>query len=130
MRDHVTFDHAGQTVTGGTLRGTTTVTGSTGGLFVEGESHLVVCVFYGTTTDAGVDLEAPCTNTDPSGDTWFWMARRAAGDTEVGGGGEGRRALLGGTGKYVGVSGTCRYSTRYLAEDRIVSMTRCQWREP
>ena len=42
VRDYVTFDHAGGTVTGSTLRGTTTVTASSGGPFVEGESSLVV----------------------------------------------------------------------------------------
>ena len=130
VRDYVTFDHADGTVTGGTLRGTTTVTASSGGPFVEGESSLVMCLVYGTRTDAGMDLAAPCTNTDTSGDTWFWMARRTAGDTEPGGGGEGLRELLGGTGKYVGVSGACTYSTRYLAENRSVSMASCEWRRP
>ena len=48
-RDYVTFDHAGGTVTGGILRGTTTVTGSSGGPFAEGESNLVVCLVYART---------------------------------------------------------------------------------
>lgn len=130
VRDYVSFDHAGGTVTGGILRGTTTVTGSSGGPFALGESNLVVCLVYATKTDAGMDLEAPCTNTDASGDTWFWRARRTAGDTEAGGGGEGLRELLGGTGKYAGVSGTCTYSTRYLAENRSVSVASCEWRTP
>ena len=130
VRDYVTFDHAGGTVTGGILRGTTTVTGSSGGPFAEGESNLEVCLVYATKTDAGMDLETPCTNTDTSGDTWFWMARRTAGDTEAGGGGEGRRELLGGTGKYAGISGACTYSARYLADNRSVSVASCEWRRP
>ena len=130
VRDYVTFDHAGGTVTGGTLRGTTTITGSSGGPFAEGESSLVVCLVYGTKTDAGMDLEAPCTNTDTSGDTWFWIARRTAGDTEEGGGGEGQREFLGGTGKYAGLSGACTYSSRYLAENRSVSVASCEWQTP
>ncbi len=67
------------------MRDTTTVTGSSGGPFAVGESSLVVCLAYVTKTDAGMDLEAPCTNTDASGDTSFWRARRTAGDTEAGG---------------------------------------------
>ncbi len=124
-RDFVTIEHAGHAVTGGSLRGTTTVTRSDGGPFVEGETNLVVCIFYGTMTDTGINLEAPCTNTDSSGDTWFWTARRTAGDTHVGG--EGRRELLGGTGKYAGVSGACAYSTRYMEDNWIVSQSRCEW---
>ena len=130
VRDYVTFDHAGGTVTGGILRGTTTVTGSSGDPFAEGESNLVVCLVYAKKTDAGMDLETPCTNTDTSGDTWFWIARRTAGDTEAGGGGEGQRELVGGTGKYVGVSGACTYSARYLADNRSVSVASCEWRKP
>ena len=52
VRDYVTFDHAGGTVTGGILRGTTTVTGSSGGPFAEGESNLVVCLVYSGADDA------------------------------------------------------------------------------
>ena len=129
-RDYVTFDHAVGTVTGGILRGTTTITESSGGPFAEGESNLVVCLVYARKTDAGLDLETPCTNTDTSGDTWFWMAKRTAGDTEAGGGGDGRRELLGGTGKYAGVSGACTYSASYLADNRSVSVASCEWRRP
>lgn len=120
----VTIEHASRTVTGGSMRETNTVTRGGGGPFVEGKSNVVECVFYATRTEAGLDLEAPCTNTDYSGDMWFWMARRTAGDMEVGG--EGRRELLGGTGGYAGVRGTCACSTRYLAESEIVSVAGCK----
>ena len=128
VREHVTIEHADRTVTGGSMRGTTTVTRSDGGPFVEGESNIVECVFYATRTEDGLNLEAPCTNTDSSGNKWFWTARRSAGDMEVGG--EGRRELLGGTGKYAGVRGTCTYSTRYLTESEIVSVAGCEWVRP
>ena len=45
-------------------------------------------------------------------------------------GGEGRRDLLGGAGKYAGVSGACTYSTRHPAENRIFSVTGCEERRP
>lgn len=130
VRDYVTFEHAGRTITGGPLRGTVTVTESSGGPFVEGESGLVACLVHAKRSEAGLDLEAPCTHTDPSGDQWYVLATRKAGDTEAGGGGAGRRALLGGTGKYAGVTGSCTYSTSYLTEQRSVSRSRCEWTRP
>ena len=130
VRDYVTFEHAGRTITGGPLHGTVTVTESSGGPFVEGESGLVACLVHAKKSEAGLDLEAPCTHTDPSGEQWYVLATREAGDTEAGGGGAGRRVLLGGTGKYAGVSGSCTYSTSYLAEGRSVSRSRCEWTRP
>ena len=130
VRDYVTFEHAGRTITGGPLRGTVTVTASSGGPFVEGESGLVACLVHAKRSEAGLDLEAPCTHTDPSGDQWYVLATRKAGDTEAGGGGAGHRDLLGGTGKYAGVTGSCTYSTSYLTEKRSVSRSRCEWTRP
>ena len=127
VRDYVTFEHAGRTISGGPLRGTVTVTGSSGGPFVEGESGLVACLVHATESEAGLDLEAPCTHTDPSGEQWYVLATRRAGDTEAGGGGAGHRELLGGTGKYAGVTGSCTYRTSYLEENRSVSRSQCEW---
>ena len=123
--DYVTIEHAGHEITGGSLRGTTTVTRSDVGPFVEGESSLIACIIYASKTDTGLDLEAPCTNTDTSGDKWFWLAKRSAGDIQVGG--EGRWEVPGGTGKYKGLSGSCTYSTRYMEDNWIVTRTRCKW---
>ena len=128
-RDYTTFEHAGRTLIGGPLHGTVTVTESSGGPFVEGESGLVACLVYAKRSDAGLDLEAPCTHTYPSGDQWYVLATRKAGDTESGGGGQGRRELLGGTGKYAGVTGSCTYTTSYLEENRSVSRSHCEWRK-
>ena len=130
VRDYLTFEHAGRTITGGTLHGTVTVTASSGGPFVEGESGLVACLVHAKESGDGLDLEAPCTHTDPSGEQWYVLATRQAGDTEAGGGGAGRRELLGGTGKYAGVTGSCAYRTSYLEEKRSVSLSQCEWTRP
>ena len=45
----------------------------------------------------------------------------------TGGGGEGRWQLMGGTGKYAGVTGTCTYDTSYLTQDRVVTEGECAW---
>ena len=72
-----------------------------------------------------MNLEAPCTTTDGSGDRWYTLSHRNAGDIAAGGGGEGRWILMGGTGKYAGVTGT--YDTSYLTEDRVVTVGTCAW---
>ena len=46
-----------------------------------------------------MDLEGPGVTTDSSGDKWFWVARRKAGDQEAGGGGAGRQEIVSGTGR-------------------------------
>ena len=128
--DYTTLEHAEQTFIGGPLHGTFTVTGSSGGLFEEGRNDLTTCFVYSRKSEAGMDLETPCTNTDASGERWFLMAVRKAGDVQVGGGGEGRQELLGGTGRYAGLSGACTYTASYLSEDLVTSRGRCEWRKP
>ena len=104
VRDYTTIDHAGGKVTGGAAMGTATVIQSSGEPFAEGTHGLATCVVLVRTSDAGIDVESPCTITEASGDCWFILSRRAAGDMNEGGGG--RFELLGGTGKYAGVSGS------------------------
>ena len=128
--DYTTLEHAEQTFIGGPLHGTVTVVESSGGPFAEGQSSATACFVYSRRSEAGLDLETPCTNTDASGDRWFVMATRKAGDIQVGGGGEGRQEFMGGTGKYAGLSGTCVYTADYLSGDRVVSQARCEWRKP
>ncbi len=127
VRDHATLEHAAGTISVGTLEGTVTTQASSGEPFTEGEHSLVRCVFYAKSTAEGVSLEAPCTTTDGSGNRWYTLSQRSAGDTATGGGGEGRWELMGGTGKYAGVTGTCTYNTSYLTQDRVVTEGKCAW---
>ena len=127
VRDHATLEHAEGTISTGTLEGTVTTHASSGEPFTQGEHSLIRCVFYAKSTAEGVSLEAPCTTTDESGDRWYTLSRRSAGDIAAGGGGEGRWILMGGTGKYAGVTGTCTYDTSYLTQDRVVTVGTCAW---
>ena len=43
---------------------------------------------------------------------------------------EGRRELMGGTGKYAGLSGACACTAAYPSGDRVVGQARCEWRKP
>ena len=127
VRDHATLEHAEGTISAGTLEGTVTTHASSGEPFTQGEHSLITCVFYAKSTAVGVSLEAPCTTTDASGDRWYTLSHRSAGDLATGGGGEGRWILMGGTGKYAGVTGTCTYDTSYLTQDRVVTVGECTW---
>ncbi|MCE2492662.1 MAG: hypothetical protein J4F40_08655 [Alphaproteobacteria bacterium] len=128
IHDYTTIEHARGTIIGGASEGISTVLESSGGPFVVGGHSHVTCVVYGKRSAAGMGLEAPCTSTVASGDKLYSLSKRSAGDVEEGGGGKGGLELLGGTGKYGGVTGTCTYETDYLTTDRYVTMTYCMWR--
>lgn len=127
-RDYTTFEHAGGTVTGGSLTGTITVIESGGEPFRVGHSSLIVCVVYSKVPDEGApDIEASCTTTDASQDRQYMIAKRNSGDMGDSGSGDGLLELLGGTGKYAGITGTCSYTTEYLSDSWHVSDTDCNW---
>ena len=129
VHDYTTIDHAGAKVSGGSLTGTAALVRSSGGAFAEDAIHIVTCVAYAWVSEADTDVRGACTLTDVSGDTWFARAQRRVGDIEQGSGGEGRWDLVGGTGKYVGLEGGCRYDTEYLPGNRLVSTAECTWRK-
>lgn len=127
MQDYTTIERGGTSYTGGALEGAVTVLESSGGPFVEGTHERVTCVVYARRSEAGIDLQAPCTMTAPSGDEWYTMSRRSTGDVETGGGGPGTMEILGGTGAYAGVSGSCTYEVDYLPDDWVAMVTDCTW---
>jgi len=120
-------ERGSETVIGGSSSGTVTTIQSSGGPFVEGSSGLFECIIFAKRSGSGMDLEAPCTSTDSSGDKLFSVAKRRTGDVNPGGGGEGRSELLGGTGKYSGIAGSCTYRADYLAGNHVVTISKCQW---
>ena len=114
-------------VRAGTLNGTVTIIKSSGGPFKVGSSSILSGLLYLKKSAAGIDLESPGAITDPSGDTWYSVARRSVGDQAVGGGGAGLQEISGGTGKYEGITGTCEYTVDYLPDSRLVTRSNCQW---
>ena len=118
------LDHV---VRAGTLDGTVTIIKSSGGPFEAGSSDTLLALLYLKKSAAGIDLESPGAITDSSGDTWYAVARRSAGDQAVGGGGAGRQEIAGGTGKYEGITGTCEYIVDYLPDNKLVTRSTCQW---
>lgn len=121
------MDHAGAKVTAGPMHGTATVVRSSGGLFEEGEHYVSTCLVYARRSREGLDLESACKFTNNARETFYALARRRAGDVESGGGGKGVQKLVGGTGKYSGLTGECPYTSRYLPGNWIVSTGDCTW---
>lgn len=130
VHDYTTLEHAGRTITAGPVEGTATVIKSSGAPFTEGGHWRIACVVYARSSDSGIDLESPCTLTDESGDRVYLLAERRAGDVAVGGGGRGFQRIVGGTGRYAGVTGECPYTTSYLPDRWLVSRATCTWRTP
>ena len=124
---YTTIAHMDGTIFGGASEGTSTVVRSSGGPFIEGGSSRVTCIVHGKSSAAVTELEAACTVTDPSGDKQFWNSRRSAGDVAQGGGGAGRLGMLGGTGRFEGVTGSCSYRADYLTNDLYVTRADCTW---
>ena len=126
---YTSIDHNGDTVTGGSSRGTSTVTTSSGGLFSAGASSAFECVVFARKSSGGMDLEAPCASTDSSGDKIYSVAKRKAGEVSEGGGGAGTSAIVGGTGRYAGMNGNCNYTVSFLPNNRLVSISKCRWQK-
>ena len=127
VQDYVSIDHAGGSVTGGSLQGSITVMESSGAPFVAGTHERITCVVYAKSTEAGIDLDAPCTMTAPSGDTWYTHSKRRAGTVEAGGGGPGTMKIQGGTGVYAGIGGRCTYEVEYLPDHWVAMIADCTW---
>ena len=131
VQDYTTIDHAGGAVTAGTLVGTSTILESSGAPFVKGERSIARCVVFVRTMRNGVvEVESPCTHTDVTGDEIYLLARRREGDIAEGGGGEGRFQIMGGTGKFAGMSGECTYVARYLPANHADTSSKCTWQRP
>ena len=127
VQDYTTIEHGDARYTGGSGQGLVTVLESSGEPFVEGTHQRITCVVYAKSTEEGIDLDAPCTVTAPSGDEWYSVSRRRAGNIETGGGGPGTMEILGGTGVYAGIRGTCTYDVGYMPDNWVATVADCIW---
>ena len=130
QHDYTTFEFAGQTITGGRIEGTSTVLESSGGPFVVGENGRITSMAYVKQSEAGLELEAPAVTINAAGEKLFSLAQRTLGSIAAGQGGEGRWQLLGGTGKFADVTGSCSYETEYLEDNWLVVTMGCEWEQP
>ena len=73
---------------------------------------------YGTITSA--------TN---SNDKIFAENIRKVGDIKTGTGGKGKSKIVGGTGKYAGITGECTYVVSYHSDDKMSSVQECKYKK-
>lgn len=109
------------TVTVSEGKGRLTFRHSSGLPFVDGESGTVRYVGFSKTQPSGLELEADGVATFSEEDTLLLVFLRTPDDP--GTSGEGNLQLAGGTGRFVGMGGQCRY-----AEDEAhVTIANCEW---
>ena len=127
QHEYVTIDHGGESYTGGILRGTDTITGSSSEPFTVDAHSQSECLVFSRSTDAGIALQVPCVNVGEAGDRLYSAGMREQGTIEAGGGGDGRCELRGGIGNYAGIAGSCTYETQYLPGNWVVVIGACEW---
>ena len=124
--DYALLDyHDGAVVFGGPLEGVGTTIESSAGPWIVGASSRVSCVVSGRRgPDGDVALESPCAVTDMDGDRWFTLAARQG---KGGSNTEGQSEMLGGEGKYAGITGLCTYAVAALPDRWQTTTITCDW---
>lgn len=117
----------GNSILGGASIGTFTIVKSSGNPFAEGSAGQAECIPLVKKGPNSIDLESHCTFTASPDDKLFGLFKRKSGDIAAGTGGQGRLELLGGVGKYSGITGACPYKTSYLPQNNVVTIARCDW---
>jgi hypothetical protein len=113
------------TVTARGGNGTVTIIHSSGRPFVEGASATVQYASFSKKTPSGLELEADAVATFSSEDTLLMhFVRRPA---DPGTSGEGTLHLTGGSGRFAGVSGQCKFKMDDLPSEWNVTVAKCQW---
>lgn len=90
---YISIEHGDVTYTGGPATGTKTIIQSSGGPFVVGASSVTQCLAFSAISEDGLRLEAPCIDTDTSGDVLYAYAFREHGSLAAGGWRRGRRLV-------------------------------------
>ena len=104
--------------------GTLTFVHSSGRPFVEGASAPVRYASFAKDTPSGLELEADGVATFSPDDTLLLVFERKSSD--IGTSGEGALHLTGGTGRFAGVSGQCKYKAHDVPGDWNV-IANCEW---
>ena len=125
LNNYTSLDHAGVRVIAGPTEGVGVTVESSAAPWVAGSSSRVSCVAFAQAGTDRVNLEAPCNVTDSDGDTWFSLSTRE--EMNAAGGGAGKTVILGGTGKYAGITGSCGYTVTGLPDNWQTTAITCDW---
>jgi hypothetical protein len=107
--------------------GTITFVRSSGDPFTEATSAPAQFAAFSKKSPGGFDLEADGLATFSTEDTLGLLFKRRSGDLAAGTSGEGNLQLVGGTGRFAGVNGQCKYKVENLTGNRQVTIGKCQW---
>ena len=119
------------TVTGGKLEGISIIMNSNGNLYEVGQNSINTCIILSKTDYKSKDsaLEAFCESTSlDTGDKTFSYNIRKEGTVDSGSKGRGRQTIMGGTGKYEGISGECDYIVKYLPDNKLTTVGTCDYK--
>jgi hypothetical protein len=118
---------ADTTVTASGGSGTLTLGHSSGRPFEEGASATIQYAGFSKKTPSGLNLEADGVATFSPDDSLLVVFERKSDDP--GPSNEGTLHLVGGSGRFSGVSGECRYQSEDKAESANVNVTvaKCEW---
>ncbi|OUT79657.1 MAG: hypothetical protein CBB82_00775 [Betaproteobacteria bacterium TMED22] len=124
MTDYEVMDWNGGALIVGTLSGAAEIYGSQSSAMPNG-SVMINCGVRILRGGSDLDLISNCVQKDLSGDEFYTVAERKAGTLDTGGGGDGIQTIVGGTGKYQGVTGKCTYTVQFLESPWITVETSC-----
>ena len=115
-----TLQQSGETIFAGPSEGAGVILESSGDPFAVGGHIGMKCLSLGRISASGVSLEAPCTATAPTNDELYLNSKRT--------GTTGRTELLGGTGVYEGIAGSCEYEVARVSPKVNVTTAKCTWK--
>ena len=104
---------------------------SKGNLYQVGQNSENTCIILSKkqTESQNSELEAFCEITDlETGDKTFAYNIRKEGTADSGSKGRGKQTIVGGTGKYEGISGECNYTVKYLPNNRLTTVGKCDYK--
>ena len=119
------------TITGGKLEGISIIMESKGDLYQIGQNSENICIILSKreAMSKNSELEAFCESIDlETGDKTFAYNIRKEGTADTGSKGRGKQTIIGGTGKYEGISGECSYTVKYLPNNKLATVGTCDYK--
>ena len=119
------------TITGGKLEGISIIMKNNGNLYQVGQNSINNCIILSKKDNKNTNssLEAYCETTSlESGDKTFSYNIRKEGNVDSGSKGRGKQTIIGGTGKYDGISGECNYIVKYLPDNKLTTVGTCNYK--
>ena len=119
------------TITGGKLEGISIIMESKGDLYQIGQNSENICIILSKreAMSKNSELEAFCESIDlETGDKTFAYNIRKEGTADSGSKGKGKQTIVGGTGKYKGIRGECNYTVKYLPNNKLTTVGKCDYK--